>query len=244
MVMTAPARSDLRFEQDGALYLAGAISAPILVDLREHAESILNRRLGVRLHGDDMPQSVLAADGTIGRIAAAILGDDAMAVRALLFDKTAELNWAVPWHQDRTIAVRERREVAGFGPWSTKAGVAHVEPPFETMARMVTLRAHLDDCGGDNAPLLIAPGSHHLGRIPASDALAVAENLAPVACHARAGDVWIYSTPILHASERARVPGRRRVLQIDYTATPLPGGLEWLGVSERQPVESGATPSP
>jgi ectoine hydroxylase-related dioxygenase (phytanoyl-CoA dioxygenase family) len=243
MLTTAPARSDLRFEQDGALCVAGALSAPILVDLRERAESILNHRLGVRLYGEDMPQSVLAADGVIGRIAAAILGDDAMAVRAILFDKTAESNWAVPWHQDRTIAVRERREVAGFGPWSTKAGVAHVEPPFETMARMVTLRAHLDDCGEHNAPLLIAPGSHHLGRIPAGDAAAVAENLAPIACHARAGDVWIYSTPILHASERTRVPGRRRVLQIDYTAMPLPSGLEWLGVGKREMVEGGATPS-
>jgi hypothetical protein len=244
MVTTAPARSDLRFDQDGALFMAGAFSGPILVDLRKHAESILNHRLGVRLYGDDVPQSVLATHGAIGQIAAAILGDDAMAVRAILFDKTAESNWAVPWHQDRTIAVRERREVPGFGPWSTKAGVAHVEPPFEIMARMVTLRAHLDDCGADNAPLLIAPGSHHLGRIPADDAVDVAEDLAPIACHARAGDVWIYSTPILHASERARVPGRRRVLQIDYAAMPLPGGLEWLGVGSREMVEGGATPSP
>ena len=66
-------------------------------------------------------------------------------VRAVLFDKTEDANWSVAWHQDRTIAVRERREVANYGPWSVKDGATHVEPPFEMMRGMVTLRAHLDD---------------------------------------------------------------------------------------------------
>jgi hypothetical protein len=35
---------------------------------------------------------------------------------------------------------------------------------------------------------------------------------------------------ILHASQAADQPARRRVLQIDYAATDLPGGLTWLGV--------------
>jgi hypothetical protein len=35
---------------------------------------------------------------------------------------------------------------------------------------------------------------------------------------------------ILHASEAARRPARRRVLQVDYAARDLPGALEWLGV--------------
>ena len=47
---------------------------------------------------------------------------------------------------------------------------------------------------------------------------------------AAAGDVWLYSTPILHSSAAASQPTTRRVLQIDYAAEPLPDGLEWLGV--------------
>jgi hypothetical protein len=47
---------------------------------------------------------------------------------------------------------------------------------------------------------------------------------------AEAGDVWAYSTPILHASERATEPTHRRVLQVDYAVGELPGGLAWLGV--------------
>jgi hypothetical protein len=41
--------------------------------------------------------------------------------------------------------VRERREVANYGPWSVKDGATHFEPLFEIMRGMVTLRAHLDD---------------------------------------------------------------------------------------------------
>jgi ectoine hydroxylase-related dioxygenase (phytanoyl-CoA dioxygenase family) len=128
--------------------------------------------------------------------------------------------------------VRDRRDVAGFGPWSVKGGMHHVEPPFEVLAGMVTVRIHLDDCGPDNAPLLIAPGSHLLGRVPAKDAAGHAERVSHVACQAQAGDVWLYATPILHASERAGMPAQRRVVQVDYAAIGLPGGLEWLGLTQ------------
>jgi hypothetical protein len=119
----------------------------------------------------------------------------------------------------------------GFGPWSIKAGVVHVEPPFEIMAGMITIRAHLDDCDVDNAPLLIVPGSHRFGRVPAGQTAEMARRLGHAVCRARAGDTWVYATSIIHASERARVPGQRRVLQVDYADRQLPGGLEWLGIA-------------
>jgi hypothetical protein len=37
---------------------------------------------------------------------------------------------------------------------------------------------------------------------------------------------------IVHASERAENPRRRRVLQVDYANRALPSGLEWLGVAD------------
>ena len=61
--------------------------------------------------------------------AEAVLGPACFAVRALLFDKTPEANWKVIWHQDLTIAVRERRPVEGFGPWSEKADIAMCSHP-------------------------------------------------------------------------------------------------------------------
>jgi hypothetical protein len=38
------------------------------------------------------------------------------------------------------------------------------------------------------------------------------------------------STPILHCSEAAGEPAHRRVLQVDFAAADLPGGLAWLGI--------------
>ncbi len=95
---------------------------------------------------------------------------------------------------------------------------------------MTTLRVHLDEVTSVNAPLLIAPGSHLLGAIGEADVQGVVEACGVTPCLADAGDIWIYSTPILHASERASSPLHRRVLQVDYAIDPLPGGLQWLGV--------------
>ena len=75
------------------------------------------------------------------------------------------------------IAVRERREVAGFGTWTTRAGMQHVEPPAELLARMVTLRLHLDNVDEANALLLVAAGSHRLGRIAEGEIDAAVERL-------------------------------------------------------------------
>src|SRR5690348_17331497 len=47
-----------------------------------------------------------------------VLGPGAIPVRAILFDKTPDANWNVLWHQDLSIAVKEKRDVLGYGPWS------------------------------------------------------------------------------------------------------------------------------
>ncbi|MEL7238912.1 MAG: phytanoyl-CoA dioxygenase, partial [Planctomycetota bacterium] len=76
--------------------------------------------------------------------------DDVRCRRGILFDKTPDRNWKVAWHQDRSIAVNGRAEAAGFGPWSRKAGVVHVQPPTRVLRQIVTLRLHLDDTPGSN----------------------------------------------------------------------------------------------
>ena len=111
-----------------------------------------------------------------------------------------------------------------------KAGLLHVAPPLELLARMVTLRVHLDPVAIDNAPLLIAPGSHHAGRVAEEDIDTLVAACGIATCLANRGDIWLYATPILHASNAAVLPKRRRVLQIDYAAEDLPAGLTWLGI--------------
>jgi len=223
--------ADLDFARDGALLFPGVLSARDVAGLRTRLDPAIDGRPGRRLPDDRATGDLLAAEGLIGRIAAGLIGPGARPVRAVLFDKTPDANWIVAWHQDRTITVRERLDAEGFGPWSTKDGLLHVAPPISVLEGMATLRLHLDGSDDDNAPLWIALGSHRLGYVPAAEAACRAEALPPFVCHAEAGDVWAYSTPILHMSQRSRGAGRRRVLQIDYAAIDLPGGLEWRGLN-------------
>jgi ectoine hydroxylase-related dioxygenase (phytanoyl-CoA dioxygenase family) len=149
---------------------------------------------------------------------------------AILFDKTGKTNWSLGWHQDRTIVVRERVDTPGFGPWTVKSGLLHVAPPADVLAAMVTLRVHLDPVSSTNAPLLIARGSHRLGMVAERDVDRVVAESEIAVCIAERGDIWLYRTLILHASAAAQQPRRRRVLQVDYAAAPLPGGLAFLGI--------------
>jgi hypothetical protein len=218
------------FAHDGALRLRGCLDASALQRLEDAVAGLPPDQAGIRLRGLPALRPFLLSPGPVWQAAAAVLGDAAQPVRAILFDKTARTNWGLPWHQDRTIVVTDRVEVEGFGPWTVKSGLLHVAPPFDLLATMVTLRVHLDAVSDTNAPLLIAPGSHRLGQIPESELKSVVQRCGTAVCRADAGDIWLYSTPIVHASEAARVPAHRRVLQVDFAARDLPGGLSWLGV--------------
>ncbi len=213
---------------DGFALHAGA-ALPLLSELHALADDVPPHRGGTRLHGQPT-LTHLIHHGAIAAVAACYLGDGARPVRAIMFDKTLQANWSLGWHQDRTIAVREPHEVCGFGPWTIKQGILHVQPPFAVIERMVTLRVHLDDVPAGNAPLLVAPGSHRLGLVAEPDIAAAVARCGTRTCLADAGDIWAYATPILHASAASIGQRHRRVLQLDYTAQALPGELNWLGV--------------
>ena len=89
----------LRANPDGAELQRGAISNAELAVLRALADTALAGRSGARMCGDASLGEMLSPDGAVGRIAATLLGGAALPVRAILFDKTAETNWSVPWHQ-------------------------------------------------------------------------------------------------------------------------------------------------
>jgi ectoine hydroxylase-related dioxygenase (phytanoyl-CoA dioxygenase family) len=169
----------------------------------------------------------LTGNGPIARLASDLIGPRARPVRAVAFDKSQEANWALGWHQDRTINVAARAEVEGFGPWTVKQGSQHVQPPFALVETMITLRIHLDPVTPDNAPLEVALGSHRLGYIAEPRVPQVVETSRILACLAQPGDVWAYATPILHASRRSTGTGQRRVLQVDFSAEGLPSPLQW-----------------
>lgn len=191
--------------------------------------------LGARRGGHRLPSAkaaCLAAVRAVQDPVSAYLGSQTRPVRALLLDKRPGANWALGWHQDRTIEVRERVDTEGFGPWTAKAGRPHVAPPFAVLEAMLTARIHLDPVDADNGPLLVAPGSHRLGVVTESEIGDVVTRCGTVACLAQAGEVWLYATPILHASAASVAHRRRRVLQVDFAACRLPGRLEWASLGQ------------
>lgn len=152
------------------------------------------------------------------------LGERAGLVRGLFFDKPPGQTWALPWHKDLTITVRDNRAVPRYSKPRLRAGVWHCEPPLEVLEAMLTLRIHLDDVTGENGPLEVLPGSHLTGK-----ELRI-ERFEPRRILVNAGDVFVMRPLLAHCSGRS-TPGttrHRRVLHLEFAAmAQLPGGHEW-----------------
>lgn len=175
----------------------------------------------------DPDVATLAQSATLLDLVRPHLPSEPVPARAIYFDKTPGTNWLVPWHQDLTIAVRHRKEVEGFGPWSTKEGVPHVQPPVELLERMLVVRLHLDAADEDNGALRVLPGTHRFGRLPHGRIQDLRREVGEVVCRAEPGDAMLMRPLLLHASRRSDSPGHRRVLHIEYAGYDLPPGLEW-----------------
>lgn len=169
----------------------------------------------------------LAGHPAVGELVEAVFGRPGFVTRAILFDKSPDANWALGFHQDVAVAVAERIEMPGFGPWSVKAGIPHVRPPAAVLERMITVRVHLDDCAEDNGPLTVIPGSHAYGFLSDDASLRLIAEGPEVACVARAGDAVLMRPLLLHGSPKAGRPVHRRVAHFEFACEPLPPPLRW-----------------
>lgn len=216
--------------RDGFESVERVLSHEELEELRRAVAELPSRlRGGVRnLLRNSETVAAMANSGSVKALADAALGAEAFPVRALLFDKVPEANWKVPWHQDTAIAAAERVETPGFIGWSVKDGVTHVHPPVEILERMVALRIHLDDCGLDNGPLRVLPGSHCHGKLNEAQIEHWRQATAEVICSAAQGDVLVLRPLLLHASSLAKLPSHRRVIHLEYASDALPNGMRWF----------------
>ncbi len=238
MLLTDTLRETI--ERDGFAVVEGVVAdssadalLAALARVDERSQAAVQRRGSVhaiRNLLEVVPEvRTLARSEAVRGLVVPVLGPDCFAVRGILFDKTPEANWKVAWHQDLTIAVTEQKEVPGFGPWSEKAGVMHVQPPAEVLERMLTVRVHLDPCGPENGPVQVLPGSHAQGRLSAPEVTRWREGHEPVLCTSPRGGALLMRPLILHASSPATVPAHRRVVHLEFAAEELPHGLEWHG---------------
>lgn len=146
------------------------------------------------------------------------VGPGAVPYRATLFEKSGERNWLVVWHQDTALPLVERTGMPGWGPWSVKHGVLYAHAPAWALAGIVALRVHLDPSTRDNGPLKVIPGSHAEGVLSDEEVFRRARERAPVECVVGRGGVLAMRPLLIHASSKARGPGPRRVLHLEYAS--------------------------
>jgi ectoine hydroxylase-related dioxygenase (phytanoyl-CoA dioxygenase family) len=169
----------------------------------------------------------IAGDVRLRALASEWLGAPAQPYRATLFDKSPGANWLVVWHQDTALPLRQRLDVAGWGPWSAKAGVVYAHAPASALARIVALRLHLDDSTAENGPLRVLPGTHELGVLTDAALQDLSTRIAPASCLVPRGGVLAMRPLLAHSSSRARTESPRRVLHFEYAASlALDAGLE------------------
>lgn len=156
------------------------------------------------------------------------LGVDTMVpVQCTLFEKSGDRNWLVALHQDLSIPAAERIEHEDLHGWSHKDGMWFMQPPSHVTAGMLALRLHLDDCGPEDGPLKVVPGSHVLGRLPDDAARRVRDEHGETACCVQRGGVLALRPLLLHASSKSSGNSRRRVLHFLFGPVSLPYGLNW-----------------
>jgi len=175
-------------------------------------------RAGVRHALKLPPVAAIAGNCLLAEVACEVLGTRAFPFRATLFEKSNQSNWLVVWHQDTALPLRERVEMAGWGPWSVKDGVDYAHAPAGALSQVLALRIHLDDSPPDNGPLRVLPRTHMLGVLNDDDIHALAVRTTPVDCVAARGGVVAMRPLLVHASSKSRTEAPRRILHIEYAA--------------------------
>lgn len=230
--------TDRTLEADGFFIRRGVLEPDQIEQLREEIDAVVRdepvKPFGVRsIAKRCQAVAALAELPAIRAIVSKAIDAPFKLVRSILFDKLPGSNWHVGWHQDLSIAVKERPavEMPGYTGWTEKEGITHVQAPREVLDRMATLRIHLDNAPSENGPLRVIPGSHAEGRLNSE---AIEEWIGrgeAVTCEMKAGDVLVMRPQLLHASHKSSSGGafsHRRVVHLEFAPMEiLPPALEW-----------------
>lgn len=181
----------------------------------------------------EIPECIpILFNNTLKSLLSSRFGSTYFIVKSIYFDKPAESNWFVAYHQDLTISVDKKLELEGFGPWTTKQDQFAVQPPLKILADNFTIRIHLDEATEKNGALRVIPGSHLKGIIRPDE---LKQKNQEQTCSVEKGGIMLMKPLLLHASGRTSNNRQRRVVHIEFSRTELPQGLSW---SERQIILS------
>lgn len=211
------------FERHGFASLRGLLDGAQCAQLIGQLPAITgpgSRTLLAQAWCSNLARQMLGAETMAG-----ILPAGHVAVQCTLFEKSEAVNWLVPVHQDLSVPVAQRTDAEGMRAWSQKEDGWYVQPQAAALEQLVALRVHLDDCGADDGPLYVVPGSHKQGVIPAQEASLLRAHEQP--CLAKAGDVLAMRPLLLHRSSKSNGASRRRVLHFLFGPASMPQGIEW-----------------
>lgn len=167
----------------------------------------------------------LVFNDKLKELLAEVFNKDVFVVKSIYFDKPEKSNWYVAYHQDLTISVDKKIELAGFGPWTVKQEQFAVQPPLSILKRNFTIRIHLDDTNNENGALKVIPKSHLKGIYrPETIDWNVEEEAI---CEVKGGGVMLMKPLILHSSSRTTNGQKRRVIHIEFSDVELPTALQW-----------------
>ena len=221
-----------QFQQQGFVQLSGVLDEAELAQIPRVTELPATRggsrcllpkpwcaRLATRLRSHPMLQPLIPATH--------------VAVQCTYFEKSAQRNWLVPLHQDLSIPVAQPAQPSGSAESSNtphaslKDGGWFTQPPASVLEQLVAVRLHLDDCGADDGPLRVVPGTHRGGVLSPGQALALRDAQGEAVCTLQRGAALVLRPLLLHASSKGSGHSRRRVLHFVYGPRELPPGLHW-----------------
>jgi len=215
-------------EEEGRVWFRNALNT---TDITLLNKACLSEKLhGDRINWNSHQASMLRKVANLHGLFEGLL-PSAKPVRALVFNKSTDTNWVVPWHQDRVIAVKDRQDVEGYTNWTKKSGIWHVEPPAHILEKMIFARVHLEDNTEENGCMEIALGSHRHGKIPTEIHAKIVSSLQTEMCIAKKGDVLIVKALTLHRSQASNSDKTRKTLRVDYSNQELPLPLQWAVLS-------------
>jgi ectoine hydroxylase-related dioxygenase (phytanoyl-CoA dioxygenase family) len=215
------------FEHDGFIVTAPLLTDTACMDIESALTQIRNKGVGSRnllefAWCKELAQ-FLREHAAVNRF----LPPDGVAVQCTYFEKSCEQNWLVPVHQDLSIPVAEKVDHPALPIWSEKEGSLFVQAPDGILQSLMAARLHIDECGAEDGPLRVVPGSHRAGRLGNEQALRARDEFGETICTVAKGAALLMKPLLLHASSKSSGRSRRRVLHFVFGPKTLPHGLKW-----------------
>ncbi|MEI9809601.1 MAG: hypothetical protein WDO16_18040 [Bacteroidota bacterium] len=102
-----------------------------------------NDLFAIRRFFKELPETTnLVFNETLHSVITNLFGNDYVVVKSIYFDKPAQSNWFVAYHQDLTISVDKKIPAEGFSAWTVKQDQFSVQPPVEILENNFTIRVH------------------------------------------------------------------------------------------------------